>query len=268
MGEKKEQQQQPAAAANEEKGVVERVTDKVERDGLGKTVVDGIGSAGKYSLGVAGNMLDKSNAVDASIHPGKAMGQSMLMGLGGFLVSMLLGNGLFSSLGLGFGCGVMGQEIKTMAGNIKDTFTGKEPFSGRKFLTSALPLLLAFALSSKLGPAKAVMTTILGGALGSRVSNIFLGSNLGERYYGDEFVNTPENRAAAQKEQEKPAADLEKGKEARPEIAKERHDVREESAADERKAEIGAARDSVNRGARTPAEPTGQDTKNVHSVKM
>ena len=54
-------------------------------------------------MGVVGNLTVKNNAVDASVKPGKALGQSMLMGIVAFGLSLLLGNGLLGSLGFGLG---------------------------------------------------------------------------------------------------------------------------------------------------------------------
>lgn len=223
------------------------VGQNVELDGEGKTVTGGLGSAAKYPFGVVGNMTIKSNAVDASVKPGKALGQSMLIGLGGFLGSMLLGNGLLGSLGFGLGFGVMGQEIKTVLGNVADGIKGNTPLTGRKFLTSVIPLVLSMVLSSKLGAGKAILSTILGGAIGSRVSNMVMGSNLGERYYGDEYIHAPRNREPANDEMVKrQSQEVERGVQARPEIEREQHmldkDVQPDSLSTSRTAMQDSAR--------------------------
>ena len=152
------------------------------------TVMNGLGKVVDYPMGVVGNLTVKNNAVDASVKPGKALGQSMLMGIVAFGLSLLLGNGLLGSLGFGLGAGIMGQEIRTMGGNLVDTIKGRESFLSGRFLSTAIPLLVSMVLSSKLGPGKALLTTVLGGALGSKVSNYFMGSNEGERYYGEDYV--------------------------------------------------------------------------------
>lgn len=76
------------------------------------TVMNGLGKVVDYPMGVVGNLTVKNNAVDASVKPGKALGQSMLMGIVAFGLSLLLGNGLLGSLGFGLGAGIMGQEIR------------------------------------------------------------------------------------------------------------------------------------------------------------
>ena len=88
------------------------------------TVMNGLGKVVDYPMGVVGNLTVKNNAVDASVKPGKALGQSMLMGIVAFGLSLLLGNGLLGSLGFGLGAGIMGQEIRTMGGNLVDTIKG------------------------------------------------------------------------------------------------------------------------------------------------
>ena len=45
------------------------------------TVMNGLGKVVDYPMGVVGNLTVKNNAVDASVKPGKALGQSMLMGI-------------------------------------------------------------------------------------------------------------------------------------------------------------------------------------------
>ena len=119
------------------------------------TVMNGLGKVVDYPMGVVGNLTVKNNAVDASVKPGKALGQSMLMGIVAFGLSLLLGNGLLGSLGFGLGAGIMGQEIRTMGGNLVDTIKGRESFLSGRFLSTAIPLLVSMVLSSKLGPGKA-----------------------------------------------------------------------------------------------------------------
>ena len=90
------------------------------------TVMNGLGKVVDYPMGVVGNLTVKNNAVDASVKPGKALGQSMLMGIVAFGLSLLLGNGLLGSLGFGLGAGIMGQEVvesARMAAFVKCTGT-------------------------------------------------------------------------------------------------------------------------------------------------
>ena len=244
------------------------------KDGLGKTVAEGIGKAVSYPVGVTGNLMTNVNAVEASVNPGKAMGQSMLVGIIGFIGSLLLGNGLLGSLGIGLGCGVMGQEIKTMTGNLIDTAKGNESIGGRKFLTTAIPLLISMVLSSKLGPAKAIFTTVLGGALGSRLSNKFMGSGLGERYYGNEYVsnNKPQDgnvKSSDDVSQKKQAEELERGRSARPDIAQENHSTGEDTHKNRQKEELRAVRDSLGREQQlSETESADQTHKSSKSLKL
>lgn len=251
----------------EKTDLIDQVQEKVERDGLGKTVVDGLGKAAAYPAGVAGNLMTNMNAVNASQNPGKALGQSMLIGMAAFLASMVLGNGILSSLGLGLGCGIMGQEIKTVSSNVLDGISGKEPVGGRKFLTSAIPLLLSMVLSSKLGVSKAIFTTVLGGAVGSRVSNMFMGSNLQERYYGEEYVKEPPVSEFKEKN-ELQAKDLEKGLSARPDIVLEERLEAGDKQSRETKSEPCVARNSINRANQPVAGQTEQSHNSRNSIKF
>lgn len=258
-----------AAVKSDKPEAIDRSQDK---DGMGKTVAEGIGKAVSYPVGVTGNLMTNVNAVEASVNPGKAMGQSMLVGIIGFIGSLLLGNGLLGSLGIGLGCGIMGQEIKTMTGNLIDTVKGNESIGGRKFLTTAIPLLLSMVLSSKLGPAKAIFTTVLGGALGSRLSNKFMGSGLGERYYGNEYVNKSQDgnvKSIDDVSQKKQAEELERGRSARPDIIQENHSIGEDTHKDRQKEELRAVRDSLGREQQpSETESADQTHKSSKSLKL
>ena len=219
------------------------------------TVMNGLGKVVDYPMGVVGNLTVKNNAVDASVKPGKALGQSMLMGIVAFGLSLLLGNGLLGSLGFGLGAGIMGQEIRTMGGDLVDTMV----------------------LSSKLGPGKALLTTVLGGALGSKVSNYFMGSNEGERYYGEDYVGVrkvpgdqkkPEVKENEVRDQS--AKEVEKAWQTRPEIGNEKHGIVNEVRNDsvDLKAEIAATRDSLQTGKTLVPADTIQTQQRNSSVKL
>lgn len=228
------------------------------------TVMNGLGKVVDYPMGVVGNLTVKNNAVDASVKPGKALGQSMLMGIVAFGLSLLLGNGLLGSLGFGLGAGIMGQEIRTMGGNLVDTIKGRESFLSGRFLSTAIPLLVSMVLSSKLGPGKALLTTVLGGALGSKVSNYFMGSNEGERYYGEDYVGVRKVPG------DQSAKEVEKAWQTRPEIGNEKHGIVNEVRNDsvDLKAEIAATRDSLQTGKTLVPADTIQTQQRNSSVKL
>ena len=241
------------------------------------TVMNGLGKVVDYPMRVVGNLTVKNNAVDASVKPGKALGQSMLMGIVAFGLSLLLGNGLLGSLGFGLGAGIMGQEIRTMGGNLVDTIKGRESFLSGRFLSTAIPLLVSMVLSSKLGPGKALLTTVLGGALGSKVSNYFMGSNEGERYYGEDYVGVrkvpgdqkkPEVKENEVRDQS--AKEVEKAWQTRPEIGNEKHGIVNEVRNDsvDLKAEIAATRDSLQTGKTLVPADTIQTQQRNSSVKL
>ena len=225
------------------------------------TVMNGLGKVVDYPMGVVGNLTVKNNAVDASVKPGKALGQSMLMGIVAFGLSLLLGNGLLGSLGFGLGAGIMGQEIRTMGGNLVDTIKGRESFLSGRFLSTAIPLLVSMVLSSKLGPGKALLTTVLGGA----------------RYYGEDYVGVrkvpgdqkkPEVKENEVRDQS--AKEVEKAWQTRPEIGNEKHGIVNEVRNDsvDLKAEIAATRDSLQTGKTLVPADTIQTQQRNSSVKL
>ena len=214
------------------------------------TVMNGLGKVVDYPMGVVGNLTVKNNAVDASVKPGKALGQSMLMGIVAFGLSLLLGNGLLGSLGFGLGAGIMGQEIRTMGGNLVDTIKGRESFLSGRFLSTAIPLL---------------------------VSNYFMGSNEGERYYGEDYVGVrkvpgdqkkPEVKENEVRDQS--AKEVEKAWQTRPEIGNEKHGIVNEVRNDsvDLKAEIAATRDSLQTGKTLVPADTIQTQQRNSSVKL
>ena len=236
------------------------------------TVMNGLGKVVDYPMGVVGNLTVKNNAVDASVKPGKALGQSMLMGIVAFGLSLLLGNGLLGSLGFGLGAGIMGQEIRTMGGNLVDTIKGRESFLSGRFLSMAIPLLVSMVLSSKLGPGKALLTTVLGGALGSKVSNYFMGSNEGERYVGVRKVPGDQKKPEVKENEvrDQSAKEVEKAWQTRPEIGNEKHGIVNEVRNDsvDLKAEIAATRDSLQTGKTLVPADTIQTQQRNSSVKL
>ena len=173
--------------------------------------------------------------------------------------------------------GIMGQEIRTMGGNLVDTIKGRESFLSGRFLSTAIPLLVSMVLSSKLGPGKALLTTVLGGALGSKVSNYFMGSNEGERYYGEDYVGVrkvpgdqkkPEVKENEVRDQS--AKEVEKAWQTRPEIGNEKHGIVNEVRNDsvDLKAEIAATRDSLQTGKTLVPADTIQTQQRNSSVKL
>ena len=132
-------------------------------------------------------------------------------------------------------------------------------------------------LSSKLGPGKALLTTVLGGALGSKVSNYFMGSNEGERYHGEDYVGVrkvpgdqkkPEVKENEVRDQS--AKEVEKAWQTRPEIGNEKHGIVNEVRNDsvDLKAEIAATRDSLQTGKTLVPADTIQTQQRNSSVKL
>lgn len=235
-------------------------------EGLGKAVPDSEAKGLSYPAQVVGNLVNRMNDVDKSVKPAKALGQSMLVGLLSFVGSVLVGNGILPSLLFGIGGGIFGQEIMTCLGNVGKGISGKTTLGSREFLTSTIPMALSLLLSCKLGPGKAIFTTLLGTALGSRLSNQFLGSNLGERYYGDEYINAAPDPAVQEKKGQQ-AEKLERGKAARPDIEQEQHSTGETASMEKGKVEPRAACDSITWEHQTTKQET-ESHESRNKIKM
>ena len=171
----------------------------------------------------AGKLVVHTNQTDLAPNPGKALGQSMLLGVGSCILSLMMGGGLLPSLMVGAGGLFFGQEIMKAGSNMWDVMRGEKSLGSTESLTSFLPLLASGAGAMGLGMTvpHALATMLVGTGVGSRLGNAYFSDqHPATRYYGVE-VKQPDkaaqqNQTASQQSQ----VDLTQKMQERPELIK------------------------------------------------
>lgn len=227
----------------------------------------------KSVFGFTDSMVSQSNAVDGSVKPHAAYGTAMVGSLVGVVLSLLFGNNMLTSLGMGLGGGLMANELKTMSGNIWGGIKGDTPLLSSKFLTSVIPVVAGLLLTSGMDPSKRLLVAILMGAFGSKITNMVMGNPTDKRYFGEDAVsNVNQKIGVSEQTDEKKKLEQEKaiskGLAARPDISAEPREQTEkvnEQAEEEKK-----CREKMIKESNTPAHELKQDDvqKNTTTLKI